>query len=106
MFSKSLKNALLIGTALACGFTTAGASTPADTSASPPSANAGVDPGKTIVSKTCQSCHELGMVTEARHTAKEWTSVIERMRANGAELSEDDAKQAQAYLAKVYGKPG
>lgn len=106
MFSKSLKSALLIGAGLACGFATAGASAPADTSTGAPSANATVDPGKAIVTKSCQSCHELGMVTEVRHTAKEWGSVIERMRANGAELSEDDAKQAQAYLAKVYGKPG
>jgi len=105
MLSKSLKNALLIGAALACGFATAGASAPADTSASPPSANAAVDPGKAIVAKACQSCHELGMVTDARHTAKEWASVIDRMRANGAELSDDDAKQAQAYLTKLYGKP-
>jgi len=101
MFSKPLKNALLIGAAVACGFATAGASTPVDTPAS-----AAPDPGKAIVTKACQSCHDLGMITEARHTAKEWTGVIERMRANGAELSDDDAKQVQAYLAKVYGKPG
>lgn len=106
MFSKSLKNALLMGAALACGFATAGASAPADTPASPPSANAAVDPGQAIVAKSCQSCHDLGMVTEARHTGKEWTSVIERMRGNGAELSDDDAKQVQAYLTKLYGKPG
>jgi cytochrome c5 len=101
MFSKSLKNALLIGAVLACGFATAGASAPADASAT-----AAPDPGKAIVTKTCQSCHDLGMVTEARHTPKEWAGIIERMRGNGAELNDDEAKQVQAYLAKVYGKPG
>jgi cytochrome c5 len=103
MFSKSLKTALLIGAALACGVATASASAPDST---PPAAGPAADPGKAIVTKACQSCHDLGMVTEARHTAKEWAGVLERMRANGADLSDDEAKQVQAYLAKVYGKPG
>lgn len=64
------------------------------------------DAGKAIVSRACQSCHDLGMVSETRHTATEWKSVVQRMRANGADLSDDEAKQVQAYLTKVYGKAG
>lgn len=101
MLGKPLKDALMIGVALAFGLTAAGASAPADAPVNLPP-----DPGKAVVTKTCQSCHDLDMVTEARHTAPEWTSVIQRMRANGAELSDDEAKQAQAYLVKVYGKSG
>lgn len=98
MLRNPLKNPLLLGAALACGLATAATSAPASSPAA--------DPGKAIVNRACQSCHDLGMVTEARHTAKEWTSVVKRMRDNGADLSDDDAKQVQAYLAKVYGKPG
>lgn len=98
MLRTSLKTSLLLGATLAFGLATASLSAPAN----PPAA----DPGKAIVNRACQSCHDLGMVTEARHTAKEWTSVVQRMRANGADLTDDDAKQVQAYLAKVYGKPG
>jgi len=96
MLSKSLKTALVLGALLA---SSAALAAPAD---APPAA----DPGKAIVNRACQSCHDLGMVTEARHTPKEWTGIIERMRGNGAELTDEDAKQVQAYLAKVYGKPG
>lgn len=96
MLGTSLKTTLLAGALLAAA-TTAVAAPPA-----PPAA----DPGKAIVSRACQSCHDLGMVTEARHTAKEWTSVVKRMRANGADLTDDDAKQVEAYLAKVYSKAG
>ena len=97
MLSKSLKTALVVGALLACG--AAAVAAPAD---APPAA----DPGKAIVDRACQSCHDLAMVTEARRTPKEWAGVIERMRGNGADLTDEDAKQAQAYLAKVYGKPG
>ena len=96
MLSKSLKTALVLGALLA---SSAAIAAPAD---APPAA----DPGKAIVNRACQSCHDLGMVTEARHTPKEWAGIIERMRGNGAELTDEDAKQVQAYLAKVYGKPG
>jgi mono/diheme cytochrome c family protein len=99
MLSKSLKTALLFGALLACSAPAVVVAAPAD---SPPAA----DPGKAIVNRACQSCHDLGMVTEARHTSKEWAGVIERMRGNGADLTDEDAKQVQAYLAKVYGKPG
>jgi len=62
------------------------------------------EPGKAIVNRACQSCHDLGTVTDARHTAGEWPSVIERMRANGAELTDDEAKQVREYLIKTYAK--
>jgi cytochrome c2 len=62
------------------------------------------DPGKAIVNRACQSCHDLGTVTDARHTAGEWPSVVERMRANGADLTDDEAKQVREYLIKTYAK--
>jgi cytochrome c553 len=106
MLGNALKNPLLIGAVLALGLATAGATARADAPARTAPGNTGADPGMAIVTKACQSCHDLGMVTETRHTTKEWTSIVQRMRSNGAELSDDEAKQVQAYLAKVYGKPG
>lgn len=97
MLRTSPKTPLLLGAALAFGLATASLSAPAPAPA---------DPGKAIVNRACQSCHDLGTITEVRHTAKEWTSVVQRMRANGADLNDDEAKQVQAYLAKVYGKAG
>lgn len=106
MASKSLKNTILIAVAATAGFATIEASASADTSGGAPTAKVVADPGLAIVTRSCQACHDLGTVTETRHTAQEWTGVIERMRGNGADLSDDEAKQAQAYLAKMYGKPG
>lgn len=98
MLRISPNTSLLFGALLACGLATVSIAAPAPAPAA--------DPGKAIVNRSCQSCHDLSMVTEVRHTAKEWTSVVQRMRANGADLTDDDAKQVQAYLTKVYGKPG
>jgi cytochrome c2 len=60
------------------------------------------DPGKALVERACQSCHDLGTVTQARHTAKQWPGVVVRMRANGADLTDAELKQVQDYLVKTY----
>ena len=60
------------------------------------------DPGKAIVERACQACHDLGTVTQARHTAKQWPGVVMRMRANGADLTDAELKQVQDYLVKTY----
>ena len=65
-----------------------------------------VESGKTIVDRTCQSCHDLGTVTEARHTAKEWPGVVARMRANGADLTDAEAQQVRDYLINTYAQKG
>ena len=60
------------------------------------------EPGKAIVNRACQSCHDLGTVTDAHHTAGEWPGVVERMRTNGADLTDNEAKQVREYLIKTY----
>lgn len=60
------------------------------------------EPGKALVERACQSCHDLGTVTQARHTAKQWPGVVVRMRANGADLTDAELKQVQDYLVKTY----
>lgn len=77
---------------------------PQETGRSPVALATAVEPGKAIVSRVCQSCHDLGTVTDARHTAGEWPGVIERMRANGADLTDDEVKQVREYLIKTYAK--
>ena len=66
------------------------------------SAVAQVETPKAIVERACQSCHDLGTITQARHTAKEWPSVVVRMRGNGADLTDAELKQVQDYLVKTY----
>ena len=97
----SVKQPLLLGLVFACALTVPAVSAPA-TPAKPAAANLAIDPGKAIVNRACQSCHDLGTITEARHTAKEWPGVVQRMRANGADLNDDQAKQVQDYLIKTY----
>lgn len=58
---------------------------------------------KALVERACQACHDLGTVTQARHTPAQWPGVVQRMRGNGADLTDVEAKQIQAYLAKTYG---
>ena len=55
-----------------------------------------------IVERVCQSCHGLGVIAESSHVAGDWPGVVLRMRANGADLTDAEAAQVQAYLIKKY----
>ncbi len=57
---------------------------------------------KAIVERACVACHDLGTVTQAKHTAKAWPGVVMRMRNNGADLTDAEIKQVQDYLIKTY----
>lgn len=69
-----------------------------------PAAAATVEPGRAILTRSCQGCHDLGTIAEAQHTAAEWPVVVAKMRANGAVLNDAEAKELQAYLIKAYPK--
>jgi cytochrome c5 len=101
-FRMTVRNSstIMMGLAAACGLAIAVA--PQDGLA----AEAPADPGKAVVSRACQTCHDLSTITQARHSAAEWPAVIKRMRDYGANLTDADAKLAQDYLIKTYAKGG
>ena len=74
----------------------------ASQSTGPASAEATPDPAKAIVERVCQSCHDIGVLSQTPHTADEWPAIVQRMRSNGADLNSDQAKLVVAYLQKAY----
>jgi len=75
------------------------ASPQATASQSPASPAAG--DGLAIINRSCTSCHDSSQVTQARPAA-DWQPIVDRMRDNGATLSDADAKTLVAYLVKNY----
>jgi cytochrome c5 len=70
---------------------------------SPPAAGAAApEAPQAIVERACQACHDLGVITQASHTADEWPVILQRMRSNGANLTDAELKQVQDYLVKNY----
>jgi len=48
-------------------------------------------PNRDLVSKICQSCHDLQMVFDAAgFTREEWDMMLDEMNANGMNVSPDD----------------
>ena len=48
-------------------------------------------PNRDLVSKICQSCHDLQMVFDAAGlTREEWDMMLDEMNANGMNVSPDD----------------
>jgi len=57
--------------------------------------------GSAILNSSCTSCHDRSQVTQARPAA-DWQPIVNRMRDNGANISDADAKVLVAYLTKNY----
>jgi hypothetical protein len=61
-------------------------------------------PNRDLVSKVCQSCHDLQMVFEAAGISHdEWDMSLEEMTANGMNISADDRAKILAYLSTYLG---
>ena len=78
------------------------ASSSSGTASSAVAASAAPDPGKPILERVCQSCHDIGVLSQTPHTADEWPAIVQRMRSNGADLNSADAKLVVQYLQKAY----
>lgn len=84
----------VLGGALAVGFTTLVLVGCAPT-ASTPSANSDA---AALVERRCTVCHTLDRVTEAKKDEAGWNSTVDRMRNNGAVVSEAEQKVIVTYL--------
>ena len=61
-------------------------------------------PNRDLVSKICQSCHDLQMVFDAAgFSCEEWDMTLDEMNANGMNVSADDRAKILEYLATYLG---
>lgn len=60
--------------------------------------------GLAIINRSCVGCHESGQILQTRHR-EDWPPIIERMRTNGANISDGDAKVVLDYVIKNYTTP-
>jgi hypothetical protein len=61
-------------------------------------------PGRDLVSKVCQSCHDLQRVFDAAGIGRqEWDMSLDEMTANGMNISADDRAKILAYLSTYLG---
>ena len=57
-------------------------------------------PGKEVVQGNCGICHNIDRVAGTRRSAKEWHAIVLRMQYLGAPMTEDTAREVEAYLLK------
>jgi cytochrome c5 len=62
-------------------------------------------PGKELVSKLCDGCHDLMFTVSTRETREGWTRIVNDMRSKGADGADKDFDAVIAYLAANFGKP-
>jgi hypothetical protein len=61
-------------------------------------------PNRDLVSKMCQSCHDLQMVFDAAGIGgDEWNMSLDEMTANGMNISADDRAKILVYLSTYLG---
>ena len=62
-------------------------------------------PGKEIILKKCQACHDLDLIGSQRGSMDKWTGIMEAMIDNGLVISEKDKSLVLEYLSVHLG-PG
>jgi cytochrome c5 len=60
--------------------------------------------GQTLLEERCTRCHDLSRVEQARKTADEWRTTVERMVGKGANLTPQEQEALIQYLAETYPK--
>lgn len=70
---------------------------PAKPQASAPSDDAA------LLDAQCSSCHSLDQVISQSKTADEWAETIDRMVDHGMQITPEDSKRLNAFLAAHYG---
>lgn len=68
----------------------------------PASAQPRIDDAQTIMGRACVACHDLGVLTQASHSAEDWPLILQRMVTNGANVSPEELKTIQDYLIATY----
>lgn len=63
-------------------------------------ATSGSTDGQTLVAENCGRCHPVERVSGAKKDRTAWTATIARMRAHGAELTDEQAQAIVDYLTQ------
>ncbi|MBU3077362.1 hypothetical protein [Sphingomonas quercus] len=90
----------LLGAAaiLAMSLAMAGSAQPAASTAPAPDDA----PAKALMTETCTHCHDLDVITSQPRKHAEWPGILDRMKANGAIIPDEDYKVLLDYLGRAY----
>ena len=68
------------------------------------SAGAAPPPGEglDLIQRSCINCHDINMVLGKRKTADEWATILGMMADRGAEVSPDEMRVIEDYLARHF----
>ena len=56
-----------------------------------------------LTERVCSECHDLGMATDTRRTAKDWNTVVVTMASKGANAKDEEFATIKKYLTRYYG---
>ncbi len=60
---------------------------------------------KELFEEKCTQCHSTERIVQHEPlTREEWRQVVERMRSNGCQLTDEEAERIADYLGETYGK--
>jgi hypothetical protein len=83
--------AALAGLAAGAGFAQQGAA------AAPPPGE-----GLDLIQRACINCHDIYMIIGKRKTAEEWATTVGTMADRGAEITPDEMRIIEDYLARNF----
>ncbi|THD67309.1 cytochrome c [Phenylobacterium sp.] len=93
--------ALTLAGTLALATAAPGQPAPSQPPPAPDADKAAPDPTLALIQAKCTMCHDTGFILQGHHTAADWKDLVNQMVARGADVSDAEADQIVAYLAKT-----
>ena len=59
-------------------------------------------PGLDLIQRSCVNCHDIYMITAKRKTAQEWATIVGLMADRGAEVTPEETRIIEEYLARNF----
>jgi hypothetical protein len=59
-------------------------------------------PGQVLMDDRCSACHSTTRITTSHKTLEEWTSTLQRMVTNGAQLNAEERDILIQFLSETY----
>jgi mono/diheme cytochrome c family protein len=72
------------------------------TPAAATSPSGAVSDGQALMQTRCSVCHSVNRITSAHKTADQWKTTVDKMVANGAQLSSQEEQTLIDFLAQSY----
>ena len=98
---RNVRPTIILAALTAVGALALATAAPGQPAPTAPAPDAAADPGQALIQAKCTMCHDTGPILAEHHNAADWKDLVNQMVGRGASVTDAEADQIVAYLAKT-----